>query len=287
MNSLDRMSDKRQMKQTLGKKFREVQQMRQDKYHREPYNIEAHIFFDDAFSKTNGVKHINEYVQLLVKVIIEVYGIFHRRKEEEYWNSIGTPEFERENKPIRYRGKFMKTKYGARLVFQMPCKNKLYVHLKDKDLIRHRKRWSQVMYLYYLLGWKSTMIINKEARKNKREHTYILALDGDTDFQPSAVSMLVDCLRRDPHVGAACGRIHPTGMGPLVWYQKFEYAVGHWLQKTAEHVLGCVLCSPGCFSLFRGTAIMDKNVLKTYTTVAGAASEYVQYDQGENYNWER
>ena len=66
----------------------------------------------------------------------------------------------------------------------------------------------------------------------------------------------------------------------MVWYQKFEYAVGHWLQKTAEHVFGSVLCSPGCFSLFRGSALMDDNVLKRYTTTATRASEYVQYDQG-------
>ncbi|KAI1894599.1 hypothetical protein AGOR_G00117430 [Albula goreensis] len=68
----------------------------------------------------------------------------------------------------------------------------------------------------------------------------------------------------------------------MVWYQKFEYAVGHWLQKTAEHVFGSVLCSPGCFSLFRGSALMDDNVLKRYTTTATRASEYVQYDQGED-----
>ena len=37
----------------------------------------------------------------------------------------------------------------------------------------------------------------------------------------------------------------------MQWYQMFEYAIGHWLQKATEHVLGCVLCSPGCFSLFR------------------------------------
>ncbi|XP_026086048.1 LOW QUALITY PROTEIN: chitin synthase chs-1-like [Carassius auratus] len=70
--------------------------------------------------------------------------------------------------------------------------------------------------------------------------------------------------------------------GPMVWYQKFEYAVGHWLQKTAEHVFGCVLCSPGCFSLFRGAALMDDNVMKRYTTKANEASQYVQCDQGED-----
>ncbi len=68
--------------------------------------------------------------------------------------------------------------------------------------------------------------------------------------------------------------------GPMVWYQKFEYAIGHWLQKSTEHVLGCVLCSPGCFSLFRASAIMDDNVMKTYAKQATKASQYVQYDQG-------
>lgn len=66
----------------------------------------------------------------------------------------------------------------------------------------------------------------------------------------------------------------------MVWYQKFEYAVGHWLQKTAEHVFGSVLCSPGCFSLFRGSALMDDNILKRYTTTATKGAQYVQYDQG-------
>ena len=66
-----------------------------------------------------------------------------------------------------------------------------------------------------------------------------------------------------------------------MWFQKFEYAVGHWLQKTAEHVLGCVLCSPGCFSLFRGSALVDVNVMNQYTTKASEARHYVQWDQGE------
>jgi chitin synthase len=67
----------------------------------------------------------------------------------------------------------------------------------------------------------------------------------------------------------------------MVWYQKFEYALGHWMQKATEHVIGCVLCSPGCFSLFRGSALMDDNVLHKYTTQATQPKHYVQYDQGE------
>lgn len=65
----------------------------------------------------------------------------------------------------------------------------------------------------------------------------------------------------------------------LLRYQKFEYAIGHWLQKSTEHVMGCVLCSPGCFSLFRGKAVMDENVMRTYTTVSTEPRHFVQYDQ--------
>lgn len=111
-------------------------------------------------------------------------------------------------------------------------------------------------------------------------NTFILALDGDIDFQPQAVLRLVDLMKKNPGLGAACGRIHPIGSGPMVWYQMFEYAVGHWLQKATEHMIGCVLCSPGCFSLFRGRALMDDNVMKRYTTRSSEALHYVQYDQG-------
>lgn len=70
-------------------------------------------------------------------------------------------------------------------------------------------------------------------------------------------------------------------VGPIVWYQKFEYAIAHWLQKATEHVLGCVLCSPGCFSLFRGSALMDYNVMKKYVQVPSDASEVLMYDLGK------
>lgn len=141
------------------------------------------------------------------------------------------------------------------------------------------------------------------------ENTYLLTLDGDIDFQPAAVKLLVDLMKKNKNLGAACGRIHPVGsgnlrqttfdlrqilvikfyvqlffmiLGPMVWYQMFEYAIGHWLQKATEHMIGCVLCSPGCFSLFRGKALMDDNVMKKYTTRSDEARHYVQYDQGED-----
>lgn len=40
--------------------------------------------------------------------------------------------------------KVIKTPYGGRLVVTMPQGNNIVVHFKNKDLIRHKKRWSQV-----------------------------------------------------------------------------------------------------------------------------------------------
>lgn len=62
------------------------------------------------------------------------------------------------------------------------------------------------MYLYYLLGFRCK-------KEDKLDNIFLLALDGDVDFQDGAVKMLLDRMRRDPDVGAACGRIHPIGIG--------------------------------------------------------------------------
>uniref|UniRef100_A0A8C9XK79 chitin synthase n=1 Tax=Sander lucioperca TaxID=283035 RepID=A0A8C9XK79_SANLU len=253
------------------------------------FTFETHIYFDDAFKDVKGNgrgRHLNIYAQHLVEILTEVYGIFTNIDDNFFNKKQQIPD-----------QKIIRTPYGGRLVVIMPHGNIILVHFKDKELIRQKKRWSQVMYLYYLLGWK---LMKKyytrwqkgedeaELRKlcmflqKEKHNTYILALDGDTDFQPAAVMLLIDRLKMYPGVGAACGRIHPTGSGPAVWFQKFEYAVSHWLQKTAEHVIGCVLCSPGCFSLFRAAALMDDNVMKKYSTKSTEASQYIQYDQGED-----
>ena len=59
-----------------------------------------------------------------------------------------------------------------------------------------------------------------------------MTLDGDIDFQPPAVSLLVDLMKKNKNLGAACGRIHPVGSGPMVWYQLFEYAIGKLIKIT-------------------------------------------------------
>ncbi|KAJ9577214.1 hypothetical protein L9F63_006188, partial [Diploptera punctata] len=237
------------------------------------YEFETNIFFDDAFVLR---KPINDE-DIVEDVVVNDFVI-------DFVNTIGKAAREVHGtevllkSPVKYP-----TPYGGRLVWTLPGKTKLVVHLKDKDKIRHKKRWSQVMYMYYLLGHRlMELSINSKRKAVIARNTFILALDGDIDFKPEAVLLLLDLMKKDPNLGAACGRIHPVGSGAMVWYQIFEYAIGHWMQKATEHVIGCVLCSPGCFSLFRGEALMDDAVMNKYTTTSSEAKDFVQYDQGED-----
>ncbi|CAH2066866.1 unnamed protein product, partial [Iphiclides podalirius] len=232
------------------------------------YELECHIFMDDAFEVSDHStedSQVNRFVKCLVEVIDEAASEVHLTNV-------------RLRPPKKYP-----TPYGGKLVWTLPGKNKMICHLKDKSKIRHRKRWSQVMYMYYFLGHRlMDLPLSVDRKEVLAENTYLLALDGDIDFKPSAVTLLIDLMKKDKNLGAACGRIHPVGSGFMAWYQMFEYAIGHWLQKATEHMIGCVLCSPGCFSLFRGKALMDDNVMRKYTLTSNEARHYVQYDQGED-----
>ncbi|KAL4217244.1 Chitin synthase 2 [Mactra antiquata] len=160
------------------------------------YEFEAHIFFDDAFDYDGNETKANGYVKQLISTIDVALSSVHT-----YGMKIPPPTK-------------IDTPYGGRLIWRLPGGNKMIAHLKDKAKIRHRKRWSQVMYMYYFLAHKLlSMGGGKERIKTIADNTFVLALDGDVDFQPSALKLLVDRMKRNPLVGAACGRIHPIGSG--------------------------------------------------------------------------
>lgn len=73
-------------------------------------------------------------------------------------------------------------------------------------------------------------------RSGNHDHSYILTTDADVKFHPEDVTALMDFMSRDPSVGAVCGRTHPLGSGALVWYQIFDYAIGHWLLKVRKSI---------------------------------------------------
>ena len=84
------------------------------------------------------------------------------------------------------------TPYGGRLTWVLPGGNFLIAHIKDKTKIRHKKRWSQVivkrysfcfssklfcvqvMYMYYLLGYRifgDLNIIEKLYKRKRKKNS--------------------------------------------------------------------------------------------------------------------
>ena len=70
----------------------------------------------------------------------------------------------------------------------------------------------------------------------KDEQSFILTTDADVKFTHESVEALIDQITEDPRIGAVCARTHPLGKGPVVWYQIFDYAIGHWFQKVSSRL---------------------------------------------------
>lgn len=93
------------------------------------YEFETQIFFDDAMSEDPKRKDVyvpNLWVKKMLAVINEAASaIYETEVELPPPDKIPTP-------------------YGGRLEWMLPGGNKIVVHVKNKNKIRHKKRWSQV-----------------------------------------------------------------------------------------------------------------------------------------------
>ena len=56
------------------------------------------------------------------------------------------------------------------------------------------------MYMYFLLGYQieANEKLTATQKKMRLRNTYLLALDGDVDFQSDAVIKLVDLMKKNP-----------------------------------------------------------------------------------------
>ena len=85
--------------------------------------------------------------------------------------------------------------------------------------------------MYYLLGFKlMDQPISVDRKEIIAENTFLLTLDGDIDFTPKAVALLIDLMKKNTNLGAACGRIHPIGSG-----ERFMTQPGSGLWAYSPH----------------------------------------------------
>ena len=242
------------------------------KKHWRETEYEAHIFFD------GGAK--DGQVRKYAKTLMDLLGDYSNQQP-----------------------RYTEMPFGLQAKVLLHGNKNLHVYLKDNNKVKNKKRWSQVMYMSYVTSRCGLSELPPKVEEPiaetddvEMENRFILTTDGDVEFRYEDIECLLDMLQADLDVAGVCARTHPIGSGPLVWYQKFDYAIGHWFQKAAEHVLGTVTCCPGCFSLFRVIAIGNNGketerrqegkkqeaVLEIYRTKVEKADEFLKKDMGED-----
>ena len=257
----ENVREMRQMLKSIGRMAEWFADQERGKGKRVNDLVESHIFFDGA---VNGGQ-LTQYALQLLSLVSDCLGVELRkciRKETLY-------------------GQSMSWDVGLRSM-------KFTVHFKDNLKIKNKKRWSQVMYMNYVINYRIPESLKENSRSRGRrrnrplntENTFILTTDADIDFTAESAMVLLDSLASNKEVGAVCARTHPKGSGALYWYQIFDYAIGHWFIKPAEHLFGSVLCCPGCFSVFRCRAL--EGVLKEYSSEVQGAADFLTKDMGED-----
>ena len=89
--------------------------------------VTAHILFDDALEFNDEEERVpNSFVVMLCEVMDLAASSVHE-------SAVSNPP------PVR-----IPTPYGGQLKWTLPGGTILTAHIKDKDKIRHKKRWSQV-----------------------------------------------------------------------------------------------------------------------------------------------
>lgn len=86
------------------------------------------------------------------------------------------------------------------------------------------------MYMFYNLKWRLKYEFGRKGMETAAYNAYILALDGDVDFEPEAVLSLIRRMQKSDEVGAACGRIHPIGSGNIC-------TEGEWLSLCTRYIV--------------------------------------------------
>ncbi|GAV06231.1 hypothetical protein RvY_16252 [Ramazzottius varieornatus] len=233
------------------------------------FEMECHLFFEHAFlmDTLRGERMLDRQAAHLIQTFDEAASAVHGLNIE-----LRSP-------------KKITTPYGAQLKWILPGGNSCTAHLKDPNLMRTGDRWSQVMALYYVLGHKIMQLPNELERKEHFAHnSFVLFCSGAVRFKPSAVTRLLDTLKQAKHIGATTCRLRPTGTGPIVWYQMFEYSMRYWLDQATEHMLGSLLRIRAGFTMFRASALMDDNVTKKFAMIPEDAKEFIQFRLG-NEQW--
>lgn len=106
-------------------------------------HIEAHVFFDSSIINDQ----INPRGQHLLSVLCSIFQIDHNDLEK-----AATP-------------------YGCQIHIRVLGNYSMYIHFKDATKVKAKKRWSQVMYMHYVLQFRTSSITQPETDKHFHLHS--------------------------------------------------------------------------------------------------------------------
>lgn len=102
------------------------------------------------------------------------------------------------------------------------------------------------------------------------ENTFLLALDGDVDFKPEALQLLVDRLRKNHKVGVVCGRIHPIGSGKLYAKLVLQSSIMYHIVKEKS----------GCLKAASSFHIEFRYLVAEFGVIAHKKSDIMSFSDG-------
>ena len=82
---------------------------------------------------------------------------------------------------------------------------------------------------------------------------YLMAIDADTRIDRESISHMSYSMNKNDRILALCGetKVDNKSQSWVTMIQVFEYYTNHHMKKAFESVFGCVLCLPGCFTMYR------------------------------------
>ncbi len=85
------------------------------------------------------------------------------------------------------------------------------------------------------------------------EIQYLMAIDADTRIDRESISHMTYSMNKNDRILALCGetKVDNKWQTWVTMMQVFEYYTNHHMKKAFESVFGCVLCLPGCFTMYR------------------------------------
>jgi poly-beta-1,6-N-acetyl-D-glucosamine synthase len=100
-------------------------------------------------------------------------------------------------------------------------------------------------------GGKSLAIGKGIKHFNLDSYDLLALADADTTFEPGYFAAMVRAFEKFPNAAIACGKVKSRPKNWLTAWRALQYAIGHWLIKEGQNVLGTINVAAGCCSVFR------------------------------------